>query len=185
MLRELPRRRRDSFSTLFPLGSLQTKPLRPPDTRPDVDCVRRVGFVCKLPSAISRWLDSADRHAQMWEDSSMKITRRRILARALVAGGAILATSCLAPCRRGLSGTPRDDHQSICSGQHLGRRGASDCAIPAGSIPAALHRREPGRRRGLVAVAVARAAPDGYTLLAMASSLHSGAALYKELPIIR
>jgi tripartite-type tricarboxylate transporter receptor subunit TctC len=37
---------------------------------------------------------------------------------------------------------------------------------------------------GLVAaVAVARAAPDGYTLLATASSLHSGAALYKDLPI--
>lgn len=37
---------------------------------------------------------------------------------------------------------------------------------------------------GLVAaVAVARAAPDGYTLLGTASSVHSGAALYKDLPI--
>jgi tripartite-type tricarboxylate transporter receptor subunit TctC len=37
---------------------------------------------------------------------------------------------------------------------------------------------------GLVAATtVARAAPDGYTLLATASSLHSGAALYKEMPI--
>ncbi len=35
----------------------------------------------------------------------------------------------------------------------------------------------------LAAVAVARAAPDGYTLLATASSLHSGAALYKEMPL--
>jgi len=37
---------------------------------------------------------------------------------------------------------------------------------------------------GLVAaLAVARAPSDGYTLLATASSLHSGAALYKDLPI--
>jgi tripartite-type tricarboxylate transporter receptor subunit TctC len=37
---------------------------------------------------------------------------------------------------------------------------------------------------GLVAaIAVARAAPDGYTLLGTASSVHSGAALYKYLPI--
>jgi len=35
----------------------------------------------------------------------------------------------------------------------------------------------------LAATTVARAKPDGYTLLATASSLHSGAALYKELPI--
>jgi tripartite-type tricarboxylate transporter receptor subunit TctC len=37
---------------------------------------------------------------------------------------------------------------------------------------------------GLVAaIAVARAAPDGYTLLATASSLHSGAAVLKDVPI--
>src|SRR4026208_970293 len=37
---------------------------------------------------------------------------------------------------------------------------------------------------GLVAAtAVSRASPDGYTLLATASSFHSAAALYKELPI--
>jgi tripartite-type tricarboxylate transporter receptor subunit TctC len=37
---------------------------------------------------------------------------------------------------------------------------------------------------GLVAAtAVSRAPPDGYTLLATASSFHSAAALYKELPI--
>ena len=37
---------------------------------------------------------------------------------------------------------------------------------------------------GLVAAtAVSRAYPDGYTLLATASSFHSAAALYKELPI--
>ena len=37
---------------------------------------------------------------------------------------------------------------------------------------------------GLVAAtAVSRAIPDGYTLLATASSFHSAAALYKDLPI--
>ena len=96
----------------------------------------------------ARWLDSADRHARnlgqdaQHENHAAADSRARLGCRRHYLGH-------FSPraCRRGLSGTPRDDHQSICSGQHLGRRGASDCAIPAGSIPAALHRREPGRRR--------------------------------------
>lgn len=42
---------------------------------------------------------------------------------------------------------------------------------------------KPGGGGLIAATMVARAAPDGYTLLATVSSLHSAAALYKELPI--
>jgi len=42
---------------------------------------------------------------------------------------------------------------------------------------------KPGAGGLIAATAVARAKPDGYTLLATVSSLHSAAALYKEMPL--
>ena len=51
------------------------------------------------------------------------------------------------PRRRSLPGAARDDHQSICSGQHFRRRGASHCTIAAGSAGTAIYRGEQGGSR--------------------------------------
>jgi tripartite-type tricarboxylate transporter receptor subunit TctC len=114
----------------------------------------------------------------------MKVTRRRILAHALVAGGAVLAKPCI---------TRADDAypaRRVTIINQFAPGSISDAAARLIAQYLQDHFRQPfivenrvGAGGLVAAVAVARAAPDGYTLLATASSLHSGAALYKELPI--
>src|SRR6476469_7453079 len=85
---------------------------------------------------------------------------------------------------RSLSDAPRHNHQSIRSRQHFGCGGPPHGAIAARSAGAVLYRGEQGGcRRSGRCYGGSRAIPDGYTLLATASSFHSAAALYKDLPI--
>jgi tripartite-type tricarboxylate transporter receptor subunit TctC len=113
----------------------------------------------------------------------MEITRRRVLKHALGVGAFIAA----APYVARTAGYPA---QRITIINQFAAGSISDAAarLIAQSLqdqfgqPVIVENKVGGG--GLVAaVAVARAVPDGYTLLATASSLHSGAALYKELPI--
>jgi tripartite-type tricarboxylate transporter receptor subunit TctC len=113
----------------------------------------------------------------------MGMTRRRLLTRTAAIGAFIAA----APCVARPAGYPE---KRITLINQFSPGSISDAAarLIAQSLqeqfgqPVIVENRVGGG--GLVAaVAVARAAPDGYTLLATASSLHSGAALYKELPI--
>lgn len=113
----------------------------------------------------------------------MKLTRRRVLERALGAAGFIAA----APYVAHAAAYPT---QRITVINQFAPGSVSDAAarLIAQSLqdqfgqPVIVENKVGGGGL-LAAVAVARAAPDGYTLLATASSLHSGAALYKELPI--
>ena len=114
----------------------------------------------------------------------MTATRRRILKQTLAAAGAALCVPHLSraqeryPARRVTiinqfaAGSISDAAARLLAQslqEQLGQPFVVENKVGAGGL--------------LAATTVARAAPDGYTLLATASSLHSGAALYKDLPI--
>jgi tripartite-type tricarboxylate transporter receptor subunit TctC len=114
----------------------------------------------------------------------MKVTRRQILSHAVAAGGAILARSSMSsadeayPARR----------VTIINQFAPGSISDASARLMAQSLQNQLGQpfiveNKVGGGGLLAATTVARAAPDGYTLLATASSLHSGAALYKDLSI--
>jgi tripartite-type tricarboxylate transporter receptor subunit TctC len=114
---------------------------------------------------------------------SMEVTRRRLLKYALSAGTLVLAAPYVA--RGAAYPTQRI---TIINQFPPGTLSDAAARLVAQSLqdqfgqPVIVENKVGGN--GLVAaVAVARATPDGYTLLATASSLHSGAALLKELPI--
>lgn len=114
----------------------------------------------------------------------MTITRRRVLAGAIGAGGALLTRPSIV-----MANDPYPSRRVTIINQ-FAPGSISDAAarLIAQSLqdqmgqPFIVENRVGGG--GLIAAtAVARAAPDGYTLLATASSLHSGAALYKTMPL--
>src|SRR6478672_9470473 len=115
---------------------------------------------------------------------SMNVTRRRILSYGVAVGWPVLSAPYIS---RAAEGYPT---RRVTIINQFAPGSISDAAarLIAQSLqdqfgqPVIVENKVGGG--GLVAaVAVARAVPDGYTLLATASSLHSGAALYKELPI--
>jgi putative tricarboxylic transport membrane protein len=114
----------------------------------------------------------------------VKVTRRQILKHTLVASGAIVARPYTSfatepyPARlvkiinQFSPGSISDAAARLIAHSlqdQLGRPFIVENKVGAGGL--------------IAATTVARAEPDGYTLLATASSLHSGAALYKDLPI--
>jgi tripartite-type tricarboxylate transporter receptor subunit TctC len=114
----------------------------------------------------------------------MKVTRRQLLAHTLAAGGAAITAPYIShaaetyPARRVTvinqfaPGSISDAAARLIAQSlqdQFGQPFIVENKVGAGGL--------------LAATTVARAEPDGYTLLATASSLHSGAALYKELPI--
>jgi tripartite-type tricarboxylate transporter receptor subunit TctC len=115
----------------------------------------------------------------------MKLTRREMLAHGAVAGGAMVAQM-----PRSLLAADEYPSRRVTIINQFAPGSISDAAarLIAQSLqdqfgqPFIVENRV-GAGGLLAATMVARALPDGYTLLATASSLHSGAALYKDLPI--
>jgi len=114
----------------------------------------------------------------------MTVTRRQVLKHSLAAGGALVAAPTLLRAQGSYPTRPVTLINQFAPGSisdasarllaqslqdQLGQPFIVENKVGAGGLVAA--------------TAVARAAPDGYTLLATASSLHSGAAFYKEMPI--
>jgi tripartite-type tricarboxylate transporter receptor subunit TctC len=114
----------------------------------------------------------------------MTVTRRQILSRTLAASGMIVASPWVSraadpyPSRRVTMinqfapGSISDAAARLVAQSlqdQLGQPFIVENKVGGGGLVAATY--------------VARSAPDGYTLLATASSLQSGAALYKELPL--
>jgi tripartite-type tricarboxylate transporter receptor subunit TctC len=114
----------------------------------------------------------------------MNTTRRRVIAHAALAVGAMIASPFIARAEESYPSRRVTLINQFAPGS------ISDAAARLFAQYLQDHFNQPfiveNRAGGgglVAAVAVARAAPDGYTLLATASSLHSGAALYKDLPI--
>jgi putative tricarboxylic transport membrane protein len=114
----------------------------------------------------------------------MSTTRRRVIVHAVLGGGAVLACPFIARAEE-----PYPSRRVTLINQ-FAPGSISDAAARLIAQYLQDHLSQPfiveNRAGGgglVAAVAVARAVPDGYTLLATASSLHSGAALYKDLPI--
>jgi tripartite-type tricarboxylate transporter receptor subunit TctC len=114
----------------------------------------------------------------------MSLTRRQIIAGSLFAGGAVLARPAI------LSANDAYPTRRVTIINQFAPGSISDAAarLIAQSLQDQFGQpfiveNKVGAGGLVAATTVARAAPDGYTLLATASSLHSGAALYKELPI--
>src|SRR3954470_3721043 len=114
---------------------------------------------------------------------SMNVTRRRILSYGMAAGWPVLA----APYISRASDTYPSRRVTIINQFSPGSISDAAARLIAQSLQDQLGQpfiveNKVGAGGLVAAQTVARAAPDGYTLLATASSLHSGAALYKDLP---